>query len=275
MAKQYRLTLLEDDTHKSIRSLRFTKLSLSLAAGSISVLAIILIYCIVAFSPLHYTIPGFPDAHSRKVAIDNAIKIDSLENTITRWEVYADNLGRVLTGAETINIDSIVSGDYTRYLSARSKEEVARQDSILRDKVHKAEQFGVSTGSTRNISIEGMHFFQPLKGVVSNGFDAFNHPGIDITAKSGDMVYAILDGTVINSSWDEENWYSVQIQHPGEVVSSFTNCMKLLVKKGDKIKAGTPVAILGSTGSPTKGDYLHFELWYKGDAVDPVEYMNF
>jgi murein DD-endopeptidase MepM/ murein hydrolase activator NlpD len=41
------------------------------------------------------------------------------------------------------------------------------------------------------------------------------------------------------------------------------------------VKAGTPVALVGSSGSLTKGDHLRFELWYAGEAVDPTAYISF
>jgi len=275
MAKQYRLTILEDDTHKCLQSFRLSKVSLILVVGSVSALAIILMYCIIAFTPLHYLIPGYPDAHSKKVALENAIKIDSLENTITRWEIYADNLSRVLSGQETVSRDSILHGNATRYLSAKSAKELSMRDSILKLKVKNDEMFGLGTSRSRTVPIEGMHFFTPVKGVVSNGFDPFSHPAVDITAKAGDMVFSVLDGTIISTSWDEKTGYSLQIQHTSDIISSFMHCQKLVASKGTKIKAGSPVAMLGSTGSLTQGDYLHFELWYKGEAVDPQEYISF
>lgn len=275
MAKQYRLAILEEDTHKCIHSLRLSKLSLTLVAGSVSALAIILMYCIIAFTPLHYLIPGYPDAHSKKVILENAIKIDSLESTITRWEIYADNLSRVLSGQESISRDSILHGNATRYLSAKSEQELSKRDSLLRVEVRKSERFGLGNENNKNVPIEGMQFFTPVKGVVSNGFDPFLHPAVDVTAKAGDMVFSVLDGTIISTSWDEKTGYSVQVQHKSDIVSSFMHCQKIVVEKGDKIKAGSPIAMLGSIGSLTKGDYLHFELWYKGEAVDPQEYISF
>ena len=41
------------------------------------------------------------------------------------------------------------------------------------------------------------------------------------------------------------------------------------------VKAGTPVALLASSPSLTKGDHLHFELWYNGRPADPAEYISF
>ena len=46
-------------------------------------------------------------------------------------------------------------------------------------------------------------------------------------------------------------------------------------KTGDKVSAGTPIAIVGGTGNTADGEHLHFELWHKGEAVDPTKYINF
>ena len=131
----YRLTLLEDSSHKKIKSVRFTKTGIIVTFVTSLVLLVLVVYCLVAFTPLRTTIPGYPDARSKKQAIENAIKIDSLESVITRWELYSENLARVLTGEETISLDSIVRNNSTKYLKNVSQEQISRQDSLLREKV--------------------------------------------------------------------------------------------------------------------------------------------
>ena len=48
-----------------------------------------------------------------------------------------------------------------------------------------------------------------------------------------------------------------------------------VVAVGDKVKAGTAIALVGNTGSTSTGDHLHFELWHKGEAIDPTKYIKF
>lgn len=50
-----------------------------------------------------------PNAGARREAVRNAIKIDSLENVITRWELYTENLKRVLVGEEGFTGDSLLT----------------------------------------------------------------------------------------------------------------------------------------------------------------------
>jgi murein DD-endopeptidase MepM/ murein hydrolase activator NlpD len=49
----------------------------------------------------------------------------------------------------------------------------------------------------------------------------------------------------------------------------------LLKKVGNFVRVGEPVAIVGSTGELSNGPHLHFELWYRGNAVNPINYIHF
>ena len=106
--KAYRLTVLEDETHRQLRSYRVTRLGMVLTAITSFVVIVGLLYALIAFTPLRTTIPGYPDPHFRREAVNNAIKIDSLEAAITRWKLYSENLARVLSGDTTINLDSLL-----------------------------------------------------------------------------------------------------------------------------------------------------------------------
>ena len=128
--KLFRLTLSDGQTHQILKTFHFSRIGMIWTAVSAVVLSVVLIYCLIAFTPIKTTIPGYPDAHSRKQALAGAIKVDSLEGIITRWELYAENLSRVLSGEETISIDSIITGSAVKYLSAKSREELERQDSM-------------------------------------------------------------------------------------------------------------------------------------------------
>jgi murein DD-endopeptidase MepM/ murein hydrolase activator NlpD len=65
------------------------------------------------------------------------------------------------------------------------------------------------------------------------------------------------------------------IQHVGDMISVYKHNERLLKSAGDKVSAGSPVAVIGNTGELTTGTHLHFELWHKGDTVDPARFINF
>ena len=272
-ARNFRLSMLDVGSHERIWSLRFSQTTMIVAIASAVVIVIVGLFCIIAYTPIKTFIPGYPDAYSRRQAIQNAQRIDSLETRIIQWQLYSENLRRIVTGKEPIRMDSLILGSKgssaipsARYLELR--------DSLLREDVSAQEQFGVSSEG-RTLPLEAQTFFPPIKGVISNAFDATVHPWTDITAPAGTMVMSVLDGTVVYTGWDQEKGYSIILQHKGNIISIYRNNQKLLHKVGDSVKAGTPLALLASSPSLTKGDHLHFELWYDGRPADPAEYISF
>lgn len=273
--RNFRLTLVDDKTHKHLWSAHFTKVGFIVAIISALVMLSAAVFCVVAYTPVRTFIPGYPDAHSKRTAIQNAIRIDSLENVIYRWELYSENLRRVVEGQEPLKIDSLINAAQASRTATADAADLLSKDSLLREVVREEEEFGISARNKRDLPIEGLHFFTPLKGVVSQGYDANIHPYIDITAPAGSVVKATLDGTVIFSGWSEEAGNTIQIQHESDIVSIYKHNEKLLKKVGEKVTAGAPIALVGNTGDISTGTHLHFELWHKGETVDPTLYIKF
>ena len=271
--RNFRLSLIDAVSHERLWSLRFTRTSFIVACISAVVVLLLGIFSLIAYTPIRTFIPGYPDAHSRRQAVQNALRIDSLETRILQWELYTENLRRVVAGEDPIRLDSLILGSQgTRTVS--DARYLAIRDSLLRADVTAEEQFGLDEGLRRNLPIEALSFFPPVKGVVSRGFDRALHPWVDITAPEGTPVMAVLDGTVVYTGWEQEGAYTLVIQHEGNILSVYKNNQKLLRKTGDAVKAGTPVGMVAASASLTKGDHLHFELWSDGKAVDPAQYMK-
>ena len=267
-AKLYRLTLSDDTSHKKIRLWRFSRIWGIVVVVTALVVGFGVSYALIALTPLKNAIPGYPDAHFKKDAIANALKIDSLENAMFRWTLYAENLSRILSGEEALSeADSIIAANPSHYLETVSRQEMARRDSVLRATVAAEDRFSVA-GVKRELPLEGLHFFTPLKGAVARGFDIQLHPGVDIAAPEGSVVCAALDGTVISAGWTDEAAYSVVMQHQGNIITCYRGNRHLMVKIGDKVSAGKPLAATG-------GDHLCFQIWHEGQAVNPADYVKF
>ena len=224
-------------------------------------------YALLAYTPLRTSIPGYPSAHTKRAAIQNAIRIDSLENVISRWEFYSENILRVIEGEAPLPVDSVIRLVDAAASEGRDAAFLAQRDSLLRDLVNREEQFGVTDREERTLPIEGLHFFTPLKGVVSQGFESVLHPYVEINAPANSVVMSALEGTVVFDGWNDESGYTIAIQHSGDLVTVYKNNQKLLRKTGDRVSAGTSIALAG--------DRLHFELWYRGEAMDPAKYIVF
>lgn len=271
----FRLSLLDAKTHQQLKSVRFTKTTFTITIICSIVILCSVIFSLIAFTPIRTFIPGYPDASTKRAAIQNAIKADSLESVIYKWELYAKNLRRVLEGESGLDIDSLMTDSRKQAEAMQDAKLLQQQDSLLRKTVQEEEMFEIAGRNTRSLPIEGMHFFTPLKGIMTQGYDSAIHPFVDIAAPEGTAVNAIADGTVIYTGWSEDTGYTIQLQHDSDIISIYKHNNKLIKNVGDKVKAGTPIALVGNTGGLSTGAHLHFELWYKGESMDPTKHINF
>ena len=271
----FRLSQLDAKTHQQLKSVRFTRTTFIITIACSVIIFCAVIFSLIAFTPTRTFIPGYPDASTKRAAIQNAIKADSLESVIYKWELYAKNLRRVLEGESGLDIDSLMTASQKQAQAAQDAKYLKEQDSLLRKNVQEEEMFEISGRNTRSLPIEGTHFFTPLKGVVTQGYDQAMHPFIDIAAPEGTAVNAVADGTVIYTGWSEDTGYTIQLQHDSDIISIYKHNDKILKNVGDKVKAGTPIGLVGNTGGLSSGPHLHFELWYKGESMDPAKHINF
>ena len=77
------------------------------------------------------------------------------------------------------------------------------------------------------------------------------------------------------SGYTANHGYVVMIQHVGNLVTAYKHLSTLLVSEGNKVKAGDVLGIAGAQGNKVKSPFLHFELWHKGIALDPAQYISF
>lgn len=94
------------------------------------------------------------------------------------------------------------------------------------------------------------------------------HKGIDLGAKTGTPVYAVLDGTVVYSGVQGAYGNVVVIEHPDFIMTVYAHNEKNLVNVGDKVTQGQQIATVGATGNAS-GSHLHFEYRIKGKAINP------
>ena len=269
----FRLQLVDNETHRKIWGIKFSRMGFIILTASSLLVIFAIVFAIFALTPLKTVIPGYPDSHTKREAVQNAIRIDSLESVISRWELYSENLVRVVSGQEPISLDSIIRIADASRTAAKDPDYLNRQDSLLRSEVSAQEQFSLTSSQERKLPIEGIHFFSPLKGVISQEYESVIHPYIDITAPAGSVVMSVLDGTVVFAGWNDESGYTICIQHQDDIISVYKHNQKLMRKAGDHVTAGSSIALVGS--SEQTGDHLHFELWYKGEAVNPSQYISF
>ena len=106
------------------------------------------------------------------------------------------------------------------------------------------------------------------------------HKGLDIAGPEGSPIYSLQDGIIAYTGTYKGYGNTVIIDHFFYNVPELPNVRTLyghnaeiLVKAGDYVRRGQVIARMGSTGRST-GPHLHFEVLYKGQNINPIEYLQ-
>ena len=277
LRNKYRLVVMNDETLEDRLSLRLSPLNVFVFSGTVIIGLIVLTIYLVAFTPLREYIPGYTDVGMRRKLINLTMQSDSMETLLNAQALYLENIRSVINGE--ISPEEVASGQpgAKRYDTIQNLVRT-RDDSLLRAEVESQDQFSLTaTPSGQAIpGISSFYFFTPLKGTVTSEFDARGkHFGIDIVSGPNEPIKSTLDGTVIMANWTTETGYVIGIQHTNNLFSMYKHNSALLKKTGDFVKAGEVVAIIGNSGEFSTGPHLHFELWYNGAAVNPLDFIAF
>jgi murein DD-endopeptidase MepM/ murein hydrolase activator NlpD len=272
---KYRLVILNDDTFEEKVSLRLSQLNVFVVVGVSSLMLILLVILLIAFTPLKEFIPGYANVTVRKQGVENFLKSDSLEATLAHNNLYIDNIKHIIQG-KPIKFDDKTFIDSTVNYKDITNEPI-EEDSVLRNMIETEEKYNLfnKAGSTPG-NISSFIFFNPLKGTVTNRFNVKKqHFGLDVVAPKNEAIKATLDGTVVFAEWTAETGYVIQLQHADNILSIYKHNSVLHKKVGDHVKAGEVIAIVGNSGELSTGPHLHFELWYNGIPINPEDYMTF
>lgn len=99
------------------------------------------------------------------------------------------------------------------------------------------------------------------------------HSGIDFSASLNTEAYATGDGVVCDvekGHWGYGNM--VTIDHGFGYKTRYAHLQKALVRKGQKLKRGQRIGLVGSTGKAT-GVHLHYEVLKNDVQIDPINFF--
>ena len=270
---KYKLTIINENTLEEVVGLRVSKLNGISVLLSVLTVLFVVASLIIAFTPLRNYLPGYMNSEVRAQVVVNALRVDSLRQLLEKQNHYIMNIQDIFSG--NIKADTVHSMDSLTRLRKDSLMERTQREAEFRKQYEEAEKYNLTSNTTRP-EVDGLIFYRPTRGMISSPFDAEKkHFGTDIAANPGESVLATLDGTVILSTYTAETGYLIEVQHNRDFISVYKHCGSLLKKEGDAVKGGEVVALAGNTGKQSTGPHLHFELWHKGRAVNPEQYIVF
>ncbi len=280
--KKYLFVIRREEDFSVISSLSITKLKVGL------ILVLFFMVCL-AFSLIlsksllaSWFDPGYQESENTKKIYALSETVDSLMMEVEAKDRYVANIQRIISG-ETVEDTTTVGVPEPGYLDslekAPQKPDLYVAGEATQSIVEEFESMAPDERSFERISVSSFtdtYFFPPIKGVVTGGFKPIeNHFGLDIVSEENEPVKSVADGTVIISHWTLETGYVIGIQHSNELISIYKHNSVLLKSVGEPVSGGEVISVIGNTGEQTTGQHLHFELWYKGNPLNPQEFITF
>lgn len=243
---KFKIVIIHPETFEEKGGFNMSKMRITNYIIIYSLVLIALTTCIIFFTPLRELIPGYTDVTLNRRVYNMERRADSIEEVFRREELYIENLKRII--GDEMDPDSL-------------------------------QKISMMSSGDLNLAIKSFEmpgFFAPINGLVTNHFDSNKkHFGVDVVARDETVIKATADGTVIFSEWSYEGGYVIGIQHDKNIISVYKHNASVMCHEGDLVKAGDAIAVLGGGGSTSTGPHLHFELWFKGMALNPEDYISF
>jgi hypothetical protein len=224
-------------------------------------------------------------------------RLDNMEVLMTDMEQRDNNLYRMMFEADPIPSSVRRSGfsDADRYAglygyvnSGQVVNAARKLDVIASQLYHQSVSYDTLFVMVRNKSDMLAHIpgIFPLKETELTYITSFFgyrpdpiykiskfHGGIDFSAAKGTEAYATGDGVVSDVERNEWGYGNmVTIDHGYGYKTRYAHLQKSLVRKGQKVKRGQRIGLIGDTGKTT-GVHLHYEVLKNDVPVDPINFF--
>lgn len=242
---------------------------------------------------VHYTRIAYEVSELRKLRAENRIlsaktqeyeqnagrlqaKVAQLQNLVTKLGVMAGLEQPPLDGPAQAGVGG-VSAMETSVPTHPSLQTMDRNLNVLTEKSTKLEAFY----RDQRVLLASTPSIWPVRGYLSAGFgqrlDPFTgrkdfHPGIDVSSPNGTRVVAPADGLVVSVGRQGGYGNAIVVDHGYGVVTRYGHLSGFNVKAGQRVRRGEVLGFVGSTGRST-GPHLHYEVWVRDQAQNPIHYI--
>ena len=270
--KFFRFAIINDNSLEEVFNIKFSRARLLWLTAAILLAISVILVLLLGYTPLRNLIPGKSKTHVQNELIMMIQKADSLEKSLGNYSLYTKNLKKVLS--DSVSLDSVQDLFREGFTVKEFDFKPSVEDSILRAEVEAEES--ISLNSNLKEKKLNSFFIKPVDGLITEGFNKkIGHFGVDVVSKKGAFISSIDDGMVLFSSWTHEFGYVLVIKHQNSFVSFYKHNSAVFKSKGDYVKSGETIAIIGNSGKYSTGPHLHFELWKGSSPVNPVNYILF
>jgi murein DD-endopeptidase MepM/ murein hydrolase activator NlpD len=94
------------------------------------------------------------------------------------------------------------------------------------------------------------------------------HPGIDVSAETGQPIYSTATGVVSSSGWSGDYGKLVELDHGFGIKTRYGHMSQIAIEAGRPVKRGEVIGYVGSTGRTT-GAHVHYEILVNNRSMNP------
>ena len=205
-------------------------------------------------------------------------RVDSLQRMVNKLGVMA-GLDASLPDPGLGGIGGVSSRESTLPSADISRSLLTMETSVegLAEKSAKLTEFY----ENQKVLLASTPSIWPVRGYLSASFgkriDPFTgqldfHQGLDVSTPLGAKVHAPADGVVVSCGSKGGYGNAVVIDHGYGVVTRYGHLASFNVRPGQRVRRGDVIAYVGNTGKST-APHLHYEVWVKDQAQNPVHYI--
>jgi len=272
------LSIFNESTLENVFSLRASLMDCIFLFASVFIVLFFISLALLSYTPLKSLLPDDLNPKLREQLVSEAFRVDSLADVMDKQTKYIVVLKDIISGdipvdtlmkmGKNIPLDTLVN--HHLELMRPTKREIK-----FRENYEESEKYNLSILSEQP-KVEGLLFYQPIKGKIVTVFNPkLKNFGVEIQISDMRPTLSVLDGTVLFTGYTADYGYVIEIQHNNDYISVYKYNSELLKKQGDKVKAGEAIGIVGKNPNAAGLPHLYFELWHKGIALNPQDYIVF
>jgi len=183
----------------------------------------------------------------------------------SKYASFAGDRFAPLIDATWKNLDALGRQLYAESLSLDELSPLAAAKELMAESIPAI--WPVDKNNIRNIGKYGRRT-DPVSGAPGT-----MHKGMDFSGNTGEPIYATGTGTVIIPTGYAGYGRQVMIDHGFGYMTRYAHLNRILVEPGQKVVRGEKIAEMGNTGKST-ATHLHYEVIYRGIAVNPISYFS-
>lgn len=116
-------------------------------------------------------------------------------------------------------------------------------------------------------------YMSPVAGILTISKDKVLKDGIDISVPSGTEIFSVYGGKIKETGEDSKNGKYIIIDHGSGIETKYSKLNQIAFKNGESISKGQVIGKIAAANN-TASSFLHFELSYMGESLNPEDYLN-